>query len=273
MNQGLRVKDIADFIEKDSPLYIAEEWDNVGLMVGDYNSLVGGVLFCMDITEEIIEEAIEYNCQMIVTHHPFIFHPLKHIREDSYKGSLIMKIIRNSISVYSAHTNLDYAHDGVNHCLADALELNNVEIIKPHPKGFADEANEMYGLGRVGELPEVMDINYFCMYVKEKLNTSAVRLTGKRDARNVRRIGVSSGAFDHDDMDAVLSRKVDVLVTGDLKYNPIMEQRGTGIYFIDAGHFSTERVVLKSLKDKFAREFKDILFFVSKEEREPFIYI
>ena len=184
-----------------------------------------------------------------------------------------MKLIRNQMIVYSAHTNLDYAHNGVNQCLAEALELKNIETVNPVSVEFYDGSEKSFGLGRLGELDKAMPIEEFCKYVKEKLNAGTVRLSGKNNKKKIKRVGVYGGSFNEDDMKDFIKKDVDVLVTGDVKYNPAIEQRASGIYLLDAGHFSTEIVVLKNLQVKLGKEFKNILFFVSKEEKDPFVYI
>jgi dinuclear metal center YbgI/SA1388 family protein len=127
---SIKIKDIASFIEDFAPLNIAEEWDNVGLLLGSMNSEVKRAMVCLDATSKIINEAIEKKAGMIITHHPFIFKGLKRIDTDSYLGKSILKLMKNEVSVYSAHTNLDMAVGGVNQCLAEAIGINELRDIK-----------------------------------------------------------------------------------------------------------------------------------------------
>lgn len=276
MNSIVKVSDITRFIEADAPLDIAESWDNVGLMLGNPDRNVTSVLVCLDITAKVVDEARKHGCQLIVTHHPFVFHPMMNINTTNYKGNLAIKLISSSISVYSAHTNLDYAHDGVNQCLADLMGLQDTTFIKAHPQDRKDEAGRLFGLGRVGELKQGMDVMDLCKFVKDALGANCVRLVcpNKYDKeRHIKRVAVYGGSFDFDDMSDVLASGADVLVTGDLRYSHVMEYSDEGIFFIDAGHFSTEKVVVEQLKNKLSNKFKNISFFASEVEKDPFIYV
>ena len=129
---GVKCKDIANYIESIAPSRLAEEWDNVGLMVGDAGREIDRVLTCLDVTSEVVEEAIGMKAQLILSHHPFIFKGLKSIDEGDVKGRLVHRIIRNDLCVYSAHTNLDFAEGGINDYLAGLLDLEEVKNLKEH---------------------------------------------------------------------------------------------------------------------------------------------
>jgi len=275
MLKKVKAADIIRYMEREAPLCLAEEWDNPGLMIGSPEDEAEGVLLCLDVTDDIIEEAIKRGCNMIISHHPLIFRPLKNIRGDSGKGSLVMKVIRNYLTVYSAHTNLDYAVNGVNQCLAEALALKNLEpvnLLAKEPHGEGDKGYE-YGLGRSGELENSMDIMDFCNYVKEKLNAGTVRLSGKRAERMVKKVGVFAGSFSEKYVDDFIKKGVDVVVTGDVEYNSAVDLLEAGIYLLDAGHYTTERVVLKKLREKLQNEFSNIRILCSQVEKDPFVYI
>lgn len=125
-------KDIIDFIEDFAPQNIAEDWDNVGLMLGNNKDEIKTAMICLDATTEVINEAILKKVDLIITHHPFIFKGLKKINTNDYLGRNIFALIKNNISVYSAHTNLDMAVGGVNDCLAAALEMEDLKSIKEY---------------------------------------------------------------------------------------------------------------------------------------------
>jgi dinuclear metal center YbgI/SA1388 family protein len=129
---SIKCKDIVDLLEEIAPSSLAEEWDNTGLLLGSLQADIRKVMVCLDVTSEIVDKAVEKNIDMIVSHHPIIFKGLKKINQDEYKGNIIYKLIKNEISVLCAHTNLDLADGGVNVCLAEILELNEVENLKQH---------------------------------------------------------------------------------------------------------------------------------------------
>ena len=123
----MKIKDVVRTIEEIAPIQLKESWDNTGLMIGDENQEIGRVLFAMDVTKEIVEEAIEGEYSLIVTHHPLFFKPVNRIDYTTPKGKLIASLIRAGIAVYSAHTNFDAAHHGVSEILAHRLGLQETQ--------------------------------------------------------------------------------------------------------------------------------------------------
>ena len=161
----ISLSDIAGFIEEIAPVRLAESWDNVGLMVGSMDSEVKRVLVCLDVTSEVVNEAVQKKVDLILSHHPFIFGGLKKLDGKDPKGRLIHMLIKNSISVYSAHTNLDFARGGINDYLAELLGLSEAGALKSYksdklfklvvfvPKENADavrDAMSMNGAGWIG---------------------------------------------------------------------------------------------------------------------------
>lgn len=127
----MKVKEITDAIEAFAPLYLQESWDNAGMQVGDPYSEVTGVLLCTDVREEIVDEAIERGTNMIISHHPLLFRGLKKIMGRSYQERVVAKAIKNDITIYCAHTNMDCAVGGVNFKMAEKLGMKNVRVLDP----------------------------------------------------------------------------------------------------------------------------------------------
>ena len=123
---SVKCSDIINIMEEYANSNLAEDWDNVGLMVGDENKTISKILVALDIEDKIIDEAIEKNCDMIITHHPFIFKGIKSIKASDTIGARIIKLIKNNICVFSAHTNLDIAKNGTNDTLANLLNLEKI---------------------------------------------------------------------------------------------------------------------------------------------------
>ena len=127
----VKIKDIANALEMFAPLPLQDDFDNAGLQIGLTDAEVAGVLLCLDVTEAVVDEAIASGCNLIISHHPVIFKPLKRITGSNYVERCIMKALANGIAIYSAHTNLDNAPGGVNYRIADILGLQNVRILLP----------------------------------------------------------------------------------------------------------------------------------------------
>ncbi len=226
----MQVFEIASIIEKAFPLCDAEEWDNVGLLLGRQNKEVKKVLLTLDVTPFVAEEAIKNGADMIVSHHPILFSPANRVTDETAEGAMLLKLIKNDISVYAAHTNLDKGIGGINDYLAKVFELKDVEtVIKGDREGV--------GLGRIGLLPESMSVRELALYVKEKLSTP-VRLSGDSD-KIVKKIAVASGASD-DIVPTASEMGADAVITGDCKYHRNQAFLELGVAVIDAGHYPTE---------------------------------
>lgn len=248
--------EIISFIEKSAPLELAEEWDNIGLLVGNRENYVNRILVCLDITSETLAEAINKKVDLIITHHPVIFKGIKKLNEDEIKGKLLYSLIRNNISVYAAHTNLDFAVDGVNTHLALLMGINDAETLAKGP-------------GKVGQLEYIMTMNDFIKKVKAVLNVPHVRVAGKPKS-GIQKVAVFSGSFD-DDLEAVIHSGADVLVTGDLKYHTALDAREAGLCIVDAGHFNTEKIILPVLAALLKGKFQEIQILTFLQEEDPFI--
>lgn len=247
--------DVINFLEQVAPIELAEYWDNPGLQVGSGEKAVKRILVCLDVTSASVEEAISNSVDMIVTHHPLIFKELKRIVYGEGKGSLLFDLIRNGITVYSAHTNLDYAALGVNAHLAEAL-------------GLKDAARLGKGPGLAGELDSELGLGDFITRIKKSLDVPFVRVVGK-GKKQVKKAAVFCGSFD-DDLECVIKSRADVLVTGDLKYHTALDAREAGLCIIDAGHFNTEKIVLPALAAAIKAKFPDVDTDYFKEEEDPF---
>ncbi len=234
------VYDIYDFLDEKYDFSSALEYDNVGLLVGDGREKVTGVLVCLDCTDEAVTEAVKMGANLIVTHHPVIFDPLKSVTEQS----LVYRLIRNGISVISAHTNLDQADGGVNDALAEAIGLENIEKV-------ADSEGFFY---RIGEVAEPVSSETLAKTVGEKLNLP-VKYVGS--SAFIKRVAVCSGSGGSMLPD-VLDAGVDAFVTADVKHNVFMEAHAAGLTLIDAGHFNTEDIITERLFDVLNSNFPDI---------------
>ncbi len=172
-----------------APLKLAESWDNVGLLIGDRRQDVQRVMTCLTITRSVVEEALEENVDLIITHHPLPFKPLQRLTADSVSGELILKLVRGNVAVYSAHTAFDSAQSGINATWAQLLELSNVRPLNPAPEGF----DEALGSGRFGDLRTPISLSEFAACVTSQVRTRWCQMTGEPQLP-VRRIGIACGS-------------------------------------------------------------------------------
>ena len=226
-------------VEELWPESLAENWDEVGLVAGRPEAPVGKVMLAVDPTLETIEEAIEWGAQLLVTHHPLLLKGVNSVAATTAKGLAVHRLIETGTALLTVHTNGDSAVGGVSDVLADAFGLDNVVPLTPASQGLPEE-----GIGRVGELPELMTLGDFAARVFEVLPAVAggVRVSGERDAL-IRRVAVCGGAGDSL-FDAVRASHADVYVTADLRHHPASEARESAVngrpYLIDVSHFASE---------------------------------
>ena len=246
----IRCGEIMAAMERIAPKRYAEDWDNHGLLTGDPAQEVKKILLCLDVSERVIEKAVEIGAEMIISHHPMIFKPVKKIRTDTPLGRKLRLILKNDIAVFAAHTNLDKAAGGVNDLLAEKLGLTEVKIF---PEG------EEIAFGRIGRLAEALPLEEFARRVKDSLNLENLRLVpgGKPTVKKIALCGGSSGEFIPDA--AFLG--ADAYVGGDIRYHDAEKAAEMGINVIDAGHFGTEFPVVERLYNRLSEELagKDVL--------------
>lgn len=228
------VKDIYDFIDSIAPFNTAEEWDNPGLLVGDEEKTVNKIIFALDCTEDVINQAISCGADLIVTHHPVIFKPLSEVMADS----LVYKLIKNDLSIICAHTNYDKAINGVNDILCNAVELDNVE----HIEGACLN---------IGELNTEMNSKEFAHVVKSKLN-GVVRYNNIE--KTIKKVAVCGGSGS-EYLSLAKRLNCDALLTGDGSHHSFLDADEMGILLVFAGHFETENISIKPLADKIKNNF------------------
>ena len=219
------------------PRSLSCDWDNDGLMCCPLpEKHVERVLIALDITEEVVHDAIEGGFDVILSHHPIIFKGLKAVEPDNAVARKIMTLIRNGIAAMSFHTRLDALTGGVNDVLAERLGLKNTT-----PFGV-----DAVPIGRVGELPQEMTLDAFAELVKSALHVPTVSVADAH--RPVRRVAVLGGSGS-DDVGAAVAAGADTYVSGNLKYNQMVDAPDEGINLIEAGHFYTEQPICYRLSD------------------------
>ncbi|NSW89979.1 MAG: Nif3-like dinuclear metal center hexameric protein [Firmicutes bacterium] len=366
---AIKCKEVVEFMEEIAPTYLAEEWDNVGLIIGNFEKAVKHILVCLDITSPVVEYAETGDVDMIISHHPLIFKPIKGIHMNDWKGNLISRLIKKDICVYCTHTNLDYAEEGVNWHLARSIgltEIKDLEITKSEKlykvvvftpansvdtvreamskegagwigkysdcffmaKGIGtfkplDNANPYigiqgilekveeyrletivpgrklkkvigamlkahpyeevaydiypleakgkgYSLGKVGILSPPQSLTEFIGNIKKSLKTDCIRLIGNIDEK-INRVAVFAGSFDETIL-KIMTGNIDILITGDVRYHTAIEMAEMGMCVIDAGHFSTENIIIPQIVDQLKNRFPEISITGNTMEMAPFKY-
>jgi len=221
----MKIKEILDKIQKIAPIELAMEWDNIGLIIGDENSIIQKALVCLDIDEISVGIAIKKKANLIISHHPPIFTPIKKIN-----SPLLIQIIQNGINVICVHTNLDAALEGVNFVLAKNICLSNLRKI-----------DDLNSIGLLGDIQKT-EIRKFAKFVKKKLQAPFVKLYPKTEILQTVAVCGGNGAFLLD----TLVDKADILISSDFKYHQIITSE---ISILDVGHFYSERPALEIFCD------------------------
>lgn len=260
----IKVRDIAEAIEEFAPKNLQEDYDNAGLQVGDPDMTVSAVLLCLDVTEEILEEALNRSCNMIVSHHPLLFKGLKEITGATATERIVIKAIRNGVAIYAAHTNLDSAWDGVSHEIAHSLGLTDLSVLDP----MAGDVR--CGIGVLGETRPTPTLE-FLRRVKETFSVKALRYSAESTKLVIKKVAVcgGSGAFL---IKKAIERGADVIITGDVKYHDFTNF-GLDILIADIGHYESELCSQKIFSRIIRGKFPDAVIYFSDKERNPINYL
>ena len=252
------VNDIRFFFRLVAPDYMKLDFDNIGLLVGFPENPVTKVLVALDITDAVIEEAAAMGAELIVSHHPLLFEPLKRVTSDDLKGRKVIRLIQCGISALCLHTNMDTAFGGVNDCLMAALGGTVTGLLDPHGNHLDGTP---YGVSRLGILPEPMELSAFLERTKAALNCAGLRFVdGGKPVQKLACCGGAGGG----DMKKALAAGCDTYVTADLKYDHFLEAKELGLNLIDADHFCTENVVVPQFKALLELKFPELEVRVSQ---------
>ncbi|MDD3150684.1 MAG: Nif3-like dinuclear metal center hexameric protein [Candidatus Gastranaerophilales bacterium] len=217
-------------IETFAPINLQVDWDNSGWQIKLENNTVNKIMLALSPTIDVIEQAIEQNCGLLICHHPLIFSGINEINASNLQNKIIIKAIQNNLSIYSAHTNLDRTKNGIGDTLAYLLNLQNIQTFEDFVK--------------IGNLPELMDIDNFINLIKNVLNIKNLRLVNPLNKKTVQKIALcpgSGGSFVNN------LKEIDIYLTSDIKYHGAIEVFDFAL--IDAGHLETEQIILPVLAD------------------------
>lgn len=265
-----RLHDIVTMLDGMAAFASAESWDNVGLLIGNPDSGITGIMVCLDATEDVLDEAVATGCNLLITHHPVIFKPLTAIRTDQPTGRLIARLLAAGVSVVSCHTNLDVARQGVNSELARVIGLTESSPLVPG----GNTKDTQQGFGRIGSLPHPIGGEDFIRHVLNATRTPAIRIAG-RLPKTIHRVAVCGGSGS-DLCETAQQLGADIFITGEIKHSSARQAEASGFCVADAGHYATERLVTPWLARQLASALKDTETTIAVREtrilREPFAW-
>ena len=245
-----------------APVQYQMDFDNSGFLIGDCSREVQAVITALDITDDVIEEAVSLHADLIVSHHPLLFHPLRNVRSDNLTGRKVLALAKHEIAAICMHTNLDVADGGVNDALMHALSAEITGILEPTG---ADDQGQPLGCGRIGLLGKPVSLEEFMQYLIERLHVSGLRYCdgGKR----VQKLAVCGGSGGNM-LELAYDAGCDTFVTADVKYDRFLAAKELGVNLIDADHFCTENVVVPVLAEAIRIAFPSVTVRISQALRQ-----
>lgn len=242
----MKIQEIIDALELAAPLRLQEEYDNSGLQAGFPDRELTGVLVCLDVTEAVLEEAVSRGCNMVVSHHPLLFRPLRTVSDVTYQQRCVVDAIKQDIVIYSSHTCLDNAPGGVNHKIASLLNLPSLRWLQPI-------AGEDAGSGLVGELPAPMDAADFLALLKSVFGVKAL-LHSELPTSPVKTVALCGGAGAFL-MKPARAAGADCFISGEFHYHDYFEN--DGMLLAELGHYQSEQYTIDLLHDIIKAAFPD----------------
>ncbi len=259
----MKISEITAKIEQFANPSLQEDFDNTGLQVGDPDQEATGVMISLDATEDVVDEAIEHNCNLIVTHHPLLFRGLKKITNSDMTGRIVMKAIKHGIVIYAAHTNLDKCRGGINYRMAEMLGLEQIEVLNPE-KNDPEE-----GLGCIGTLSQPTEETKILSKIKEIFRAKSIRHTALL-GKKVSRIAVCGGSGS-DYINRAKELKADLYITADITYHKFFEADNQ-IVIADIGHFECESATKLIFKEQISKIFPKFAVRISQREQNVVHY-
>ena len=254
-------KEIMQVIEATYPRSAALDFDNVGLLAGRAEKEVNRVYLALDATDGVIDRAVEAGADMLITHHPLIFSPLKKVTDEDFISRRVVRLIQNDIAYYAMHTNYDVI--GMAALSEKILWIKNTQVLDV----TMSEDGREEGIGRIGELEKPMTLEECCVYVKHRLKLGSLKVFGDMDQK-VSRLAISPGSG-RSAVAPAIAKGADVLVTGDIGHHDGLDAVGQGLAVIDAGHYGTEYIFIDDMK-QFLEEKLPVLEVVTTPIVHPF---
>lgn len=258
------IRQIIGALEDFAPLALQDSYDNAGLQIGlAKDAETSGVLLCLDVTEDVIDEAIALGCNMIVSHHPLLFAPLKSISGKNYIERCVMKAIKNDITIYAAHTNLDSARNGVNYKIAEKIQLTDIEWLAPKEGTDAGE-------GIIGAFDKPVTKTDFLQLIKQTFNVEALRYNDW-EGNTIRKVAVCGGAGNFL-IPTAIKKGCDAFITGEIGYHRFFGHENE-LLLLELGHYESEKYTIEILQDIIKKADKNIPVYKTNKKTNPINYL
>ena len=262
--RNMKAKQVLDALEQYAPLPLQDGFDNAGLQIGlTEEQEVTGALLCLDVTEAVIDEAERMGCNLIVAHHPLLFHGLKSITGKSYVERCVIKAIQKGIGIYAAHTNLDNAEGGVNYRIAEKIGLTNLSFLDAKPGLSA-------GAGVVGELPTAEDERDFLMRLKDLFGIQCIR-HNRLCGRKIRRVALCGGAGGFL-LSQAIAQGADAFLTGEMRYHDYFGHEGD-LLIAEMGHYESEQYTVEIFAEVLGQRFPELKIVKTSHNTNPINYL
>jgi dinuclear metal center YbgI/SA1388 family protein len=257
-----RVSEVGEFLEEFAPSRLAEDWDNVGLLVGDARQEVARIMTCLTVTPASAEEAVREQVDLIVSHHPLPFRPLKQLTTANTPGRLLLRLIASGVAIYSPHTAFDSASSGINQRLAEALGMREIQPLIAAPEDILG-----LGSGRMGRFPDAVPLQAVADRAKRFLALDGLQAVGAAD-RRIERVAVACGAAG-EFLSAAANAECDLFVTGETSFHTLLEAEALDVAVLLLGHYGSERFAVEALAQVLAVHFPDVNVWPSRDEADP----
>lgn len=270
LNQ-MKIREIIGALEEFAPLALQDSYDNAGLQIGlAKDADATGALLCLDVTEEVVDEAVARGCNLIISHHPLLFRPLKSITDDDYVGRTVMSAVKHDVAIYSAHTNLDSASDGVNFKMAEKLGITDFKWLRPKCEYTRYGEKVTSGEGIIGDLPEPLTREHFMEVVKEAFDVKSLRVNSWQ-GETVSRVALCGGAGAFLIQDAV-AQGADAFLTGEIGYHRFFGYEKQ-IQLMELGHFESEQYTYEIVRDLLSKQFPGLKLCKTEITTNPVQYL
>ena len=257
----MKCNEVIACLERVAPRCFAEKWDNVGLLAGREDKEIKKILLALDPTSDVVEEAVNWKADLLITHHPLIFSGIKSVTTSDFIGKRVFNLIFQDICYYAMHTNFDVM--GMADAVADQLELEKCQVLDVT---YQDEISKE-GIGRMGELSRTMSLEECAKYVKEKCRLSSVKVFG--DPEKLIDVVALIPGSGKSYIDLAIKKGAQVVITGDIDHHNGLDAVERGLAVIDAGHYGLEKIFVAYMEEVLRRELPGVQI-KKAAEKEPF---
>ena len=273
--KSVKIYQVVDALEHYAPLPLQEGYDNAGLQVGLTEAVeVSGALLCLDVTEDVVDEAIRKGCNLIVSHHPLIFRKLARISDENYVQRTVRKAIKNDITIVSMHTNMDAAKGGVNFKIAEKLGLRNLHFFG----GEKEIDGVKGGEGVIGEITDETDALHadgiaaddLVLMLRERFQAECVQCN-QLLRRPIRKVALCGGAGSFL-LDAAIAAGADAFITGEMHYHEFFGHEQE-IQICVIGHYQSEQFTSEIFRSIITEKCPGVKCEISEINTNPIIYL